>query len=60
MDVADAGATSTLGGGDACVQGASFGGLDEAPDSENPSCISLICTKYTCCAIVLLEKELNV
>lgn len=37
-EVADVGSTWTTKGGAACVQGASFAGLDSAPATENPSC----------------------
>lgn len=56
IEVADAGKISTLGGGDACVQGASFGGLDKAPDSENPSCVGSICTRSIFRAVVQCRR----
>lgn len=37
-EVADEEVTPTNRGGAACVHGASFDGLDSAPDRENPSC----------------------
>lgn len=41
-EVAEAGATSTTKGGAACVQGASFNGLERAPKAEKPSCRQII------------------